>query len=323
MAENIVEIKPSTDEHDMADVPSVKDAANDEASSGRKEEPDTISIERTELKSPKEVLVILEKDKAESKSSLEAAEQQDACKTDCNGDPKEAADVGEEESSDNAISKTKEGNQKESNSVETKSSDESGMDYLPDVDERLSEILKVVHGDLHVNFLKSCVKASTKDDASKADDEKEQQTEAAKKTDISKDDTAMDSTNDCAASTMVKTDAEDEANSRESAKVEQRSELGIVGLPTAVSELINEEELGGDSTLSADQKEHIVEWVENSVKVKAEEENSHAEDSKMEYVENESADEGVKRRKINNAPIMVSRKSQKLVSSIIKRSIKW
>jgi len=321
MADNIVEkTKSSMDDEEMVlheeDITSTEDAVNDGACEKKS---DTIDTEIVEL-SPKELsLTSAEKERDEDENLAEPTKQTSVCKTDCNGDPKEAADLGEGSASDNVISKTKESNLKESNSVETKSSDESAMDYLPDVDERLSEILKVVHGDLHVNFLKSCVKTpvAAHDDATQPNSEKEQAT--AKETDVLKADTVKPK--DRAVSAK---DAEDETSSRESmaTKDEQRSELGIVGPPTAVSELINEEELGGDSALSADQKEHIVEWVENSVKVK-EEENNHAERSKMEYVKNNEVEKRIKRKKINDAPPISPRKSQKLVSNIIKKSIKW
>jgi hypothetical protein len=315
MADNIMEkTKPLVDDQEMADITSTEDAIDDEKRS------DAIDTEIVEL-SPKELsLTSPEKETDKGENLAGSIKQQSVCKTDCNGDPpKEAVDPGEG-STDNATSKTKESNLKESNSVETKSSDESAMDYLPDVDERLSEILKVVHGDLHVNFLKSCVKmpAAAQDDAMQVNSEKEQV--VVKKTDILKGDTV--NPKDCAVGAK---DAEDETSSRESmaTKDEQRSELGIVGPPTAVSELINEEELGGDSALSADQKEHIVEWVENSVKVKVEEENNHTERSKMEYMKNNEVEKRMKRKKINDAPSISPRKSQKLVSNIIKKSIKW
>ncbi|XP_011330661.1 uncharacterized protein LOC105275479 isoform X2 [Ooceraea biroi] len=325
MAENIVEnTKSLVDDHEMADVTSTEDATNDEASCAEKKKSDTVDTENAEPNLKEVPLTSLEKEKDTSENSVQPVEDQSACKSDCNGDPKEIADAEEEKSVDNAIPKTKESNLKESNSVETKSSDESAVDYLPDVDERLSEILKVVHGDLHVNFLKSVkTPAAAQDDADEDNGEKEQPT-AVKETDILEDDAATDSTSkDCAASAAIK-DAEDEINSRESTetKVEERSELGIVGPPTAVSELINEEELGGDSALSADQKEHIVEWVENSVKVKVEEENNHAEENKLEYIENDAAEERVKRKKVTDIPSISIRKSQKLVSNIIKKSIK-
>jgi len=316
MADNIMEkTKPSVDDQEMADITSTEDAIDDGACEKKS---DTIDTEIVEL-SPKELsLTSPEKEKDEGENSTGSVKQKSVCKTDCNGDPKEVVDLGEG-STDNA-SKTKESNLKESNSVETKSSDESAMDYLPDVDERLSEILKVVHGDLHVNFLKSCVKtpATAQDDAMQVNSEKEQV--VIKETDILKGDTV--NPKDCAVTAK---DAEDETSSRESVatKDEQRSELGIVGPPTAVSELINEEELGGDSALSADQKEHIVEWVENSVKVKVEEENNHAERSKIEYMKNNEVEKRMKRKKINDAPSISPRKSQKLVSNIIKKSIKW
>lgn len=320
MAENTVEnTKSLVDDHGMADSLTAT-ASNDE-----KKISDTIDTEKGEL-DPKEVSsMILKKEKDESenltKFARQLAEQNSACKTNCNGDPKEAADAREEAPTDYAILKTKESNLKESNFVETKSSDESAVDYLPDVDERLSEILKVVHGDLHVNFLKSCVKqgGEAKDDANEASSDEKKQQIATKEFDIVNDDTVTDSAKDSATPKGAE-DVGDEATSRDSTKMEQRSELGIVGPPTAVSELINEEELRGDSALSVDQKEHIVEWVENSVKVKVEEENNEAEEDKM---ENDTTDKRVKRRKINDAPTISSRKSQKLVSNIIKKSIKW
>ncbi|XP_015178764.1 PREDICTED: uncharacterized protein LOC107067616 isoform X2 [Polistes dominula] len=111
---------------------------------------------------------------------------------------------------------------------------------------------------------------------------------------------------------------------------DEQLEVGIVGPPTAVSDLINEEELHGESALSAEEKiqDHVAEWVEKSVasevlitgETEEEEENEIASNCRR---RRRNLRERRKRKKENeDLPAMSTRKSQKIVSNIIKRSIK-
>ncbi|KAI4500083.1 hypothetical protein M0802_004953 [Mischocyttarus mexicanus] len=111
---------------------------------------------------------------------------------------------------------------------------------------------------------------------------------------------------------------------------DEQLEVGIVGPPTAVSELINEEELHGESALSAEEKvqDQATEWVEKSVttdilitgETEEEEENEIASNCRR---RRRNLRDRRKIKKENGDLLLVStRKSQKIVSNIIKRSIK-
>lgn len=111
---------------------------------------------------------------------------------------------------------------------------------------------------------------------------------------------------------------------------DEQLEVGIVGPPTAVSDLINEEELHGESALSAEEKiqDHVAEWVEKSVatevlitgETEEEEENEIASNCRR---RRRNLRDRRKRKKENeDLPAVSTRKSQKIVSNIIKRSIK-
>ncbi|XP_024941768.1 uncharacterized protein LOC107268797 isoform X2 [Cephus cinctus] len=101
-------------------------------------------------------------------------------------------------------------------------------------------------------------------------------------------------------------------------KMEQ-SEVGIVGPPTAVSELINEEELRPESTLPTESKlqDHVAEWVQNS---------STAVDPTVAEDEGDEGrgdfEESTKKKKNDTTIATATRKSQRLVTNIIKKSIK-
>lgn len=99
---------------------------------------------------------------------------------------------------------------------------------------------------------------------------------------------------------------------------EPKHEVGIVGEPFAVTELISEEELGVESTLSTDAKsqEHVAHWVVNSVKV----------GSRFFVREVENGESLPERKRVNKRKErseVTSRKRRRIVSHIIKRSIKW
>jgi hypothetical protein len=153
-----------------------------------------------------------------------------------------------------------------------------------------------------------------------AEDGTEKEQTIMKETDLENDMT--DSTKESTASATAKSMEDKRDSSESSEKTEEKSEVGIVGPPTAVSELINEEELGGDSALSADQKDHVAEWVENWVN--PEEEDNITKGYKREMYEGKnSADERARRKKHNDVPSISPRKSQKIICNIIKKSIKW
>lgn len=114
-----------------------------------------------------------------------------------------------------------------------------------------------------------------------------------------------------------------------SVKIDEESEVGIVGPPTAVSDLINEEELHGESTLSTEKKvkDHVAEWVQKSVATEAlitgeieEEENEIPINCRRRR--RNLRDRRSRKRENEDLPSVSSRKSQRIVSNIIKRSIK-
>lgn len=113
-------------------------------------------------------------------------------------------------------------------------------------------------------------------------------------------------------------------NKKDSTRSSEISEsFGIVHSPTAIDELV-EEQLARNSALPTDRVDtHIVEWVKNTGG------NSNDEDNIVEECK-EICEEGTtqnvakKRKRLSiTPPFASSRKSKKIVSSIIKRSIKW
>ncbi|KAK2586245.1 hypothetical protein KPH14_001502 [Odynerus spinipes] len=114
------------------------------------------------------------------------------------------------------------------------------------------------------------------------------------------------------------------------AKVEDQLEVGIVGPPTAVSDLINEEELHGESALSTEEKvqDHVAEWVEKSIATEAlitgeiEEEEENEVPSNCRRRRRNLRDRRNRKKENEDVPVVSTRKSQRIVSNIIKRSIK-
>lgn len=242
-------------------------------------------------------------------------EKQNTFKTDCNGDSKEEIKSGSA-SSEKIKIKVKEN----LNSCTEERSDDQEVRKCSLVDQRLNEILKVVHGDLQMEVLQKVAGVPTKDNDEDGSGKYQQMVK--KEGTPPKDNVCMDSSKKYTASATSKS-TEDERDSRSfTMRTEEKSEIGIVGSPTTISDLINEEELGGDNALSVDQKDHIVEWVENSAKVNADEENNIAEECQPEMYEKDTL-ETAKRQKLDDAHVISSRKSQKIVSNIIKKSIKW
>lgn len=280
----------------------------------------------------KETADATEKDKVVKRTdTFVSKKQSNVCKNDYNGDsPKEEDNFGKETSEKTSAIETKENNLEESCLASEAKRTDAEVDTLICEDEkRLNEILKVVHEDLDIKYFQKSAHQSaiTKDDAEN-DNEKEQQ--AIKATATSKKDAKENATERVASATTVRNTDEKRDSGEFLEKIEEKSEVGIVGPPTAVSELINEEELRGDSALSADQKDHIVEWVENSVKVdtlssvNAGEEENNIVKQRKQFKKKNAVNTRTKQTKMtNNALFMPIRKSQKIISSIIKRSIKW
>lgn len=253
-----------------------------------------------------------EKEKIENTDLLSPEKQQDPSKTDCNGDLKDETNLGKTVTSETNESETKESSSDELRPLETKPSDEDYI-YATTVQSNLNDILKIVPEDLAMEILQNAGESATMRDSDKENNEEEQQ--MIKKKDDSTDDTT-DSTKKCTTSVAAK-DKRDSRGSSE--KVEEKSNFGIVCSPTAIGELI-EEQLANNSALSTDRTDHIVEWVKNSVKIKANEESNIIEECKSENMTNEAE----KRKRLSVTPPFISlRKSQKLVSNIIKKSIKW
>ncbi|XP_029660819.1 uncharacterized protein LOC115234164 isoform X1 [Formica exsecta] len=310
MAENTTEdTKLSVNKNDMSGTPPAISAINEAASSdGEKGELDKASTSKEDADVRNETVV--------TDADLLDKEKQNTFKTDCNGDSKEETKSGNVSSE--KIEEVKE-NLEEFSSTEARSDNQEVKKCHSNVDKKLNEILKVVHGDLQMEMLQKITGISTKDNDEEGN-EKDQQT--VKKDETAPEDNSVDSSKKYTASATLKS-TEDERDSRSfSMRAEEKSEIGIVGSPTTISELINEEELGGDSALSVDQKDHIVEWVENSVKVNADEENNIAEECQPEMYEKDTM-ETMKRQKLNDIYVISSKKSQKIVSNIIKKSIKW
>lgn len=315
MAENTTEdTKYSANKDDMSETPPATSATNETASDEGKGELTDIDKASTSKEDTD-----VNNEKVVKDTDLADKEKQNAFKTDCNGDSKEETKSGN--ASLEKIEVEAKENLKEFSSTEERSDNQEVRKCSPDVDQRLNEILKVVHGDLQVEMLQKIADVSTNAKDNDEDGSGKDQQTVKKEGTPPKDNVCMDSSKKYTASATLKS-TEDERDLRSfSMRAEEKSEIGIVGSPTTISELINEEELGGDSALSVDQKDHIVEWVENSAKVNADEENNIAEECQPEMYEKDML-ETAKRQKLDDAHVISSRKSQKIVSNIIKKSIK-
>lgn len=322
MAENTTEENNTTKsmEHEMSSTSEISSADDRAVSSDKKKNHEQMDIDKPSTS--KEGLDA-EKEKIEDIDLLSPEKQQDASKTDCNGDLKEEEtnvdkiETSEMVESETVVSETNESEKRntsdELNLVEVRSSDEE-YTYSSAIQSNLNEILKIVHGDLAVEMLQQHHgESSTVKDSSKENNEEEQTIK--KKDDVSADDTAG-SEKECTTSMVAKAKRDSTGSSE---KTEEKSNFGIVRSPTAIGELI-EEQLANNSALSTDRTDHIVEWVKNSVKVNANEESNIIEECKSENTTKEAE----KRKNFNKTPPFISpRKSQKLVSNIIKKSIKW
>lgn len=317
MAENTIEdTKHSVNKDDMSEIPPATSVTNETVS----DEGNGELIDIDKASTSKQDTDMKNENAVKDTDLVNDKEKQNTLKTDCNGDSKE--ETKSRNASLEKIEVEVKENLKEFSSTEERSDNQEVRKCSPDVDQRLNEILKVVHGDLQMEMLQKIAGASTSTKDNDEDSgEKDQQT-VKKEGTPPKDNVCMDSSKKYTASATLKS-TEDERDSRNfSMRAEEKSEIGIVGSPTTISELINEEELAGDSALSVDQKDHIVEWVENSAKVSADEENNIVEECQPEMYEKDTL-ETAKRQKLDDAHVISSRKSQKIVSNIIKKSIKW
>lgn len=268
------------------------------------------------------------KDKVEDNSTdtLDSKEQSNAQETGLVENPKKEAESEKETSSEKTIkTKTKENELGAECSAETtNNADEQVNAFCAEAEEQLNEILKVVQEDLDMEYFQKSPSqsVSAKDDAGNTSGDKQQ---TIKVESVEKQDTVEDA---------IAQDAEEKKDLKESpekdlGKSEEKPEVGIVGPPTAVSELIKEELIkdegiftrsGGDSS---DQKDHVAEWVEKSAK---EDTSTNADDEDIIADEQKHRTNGSEigtKRKNEDAMSISPRKSQKIVSNIIKKSIKW
>lgn len=307
MAENTEETITKSMENKMSSALEISSADDRAVSFDKKENHEQVD----KLPASEEASeAIAEEEQIENTDLLSPEKQQDSSKTDCNGDLKIETDLDKTVTAETDQSETKESNSDELRPSEARSNDENYI-YATTMQSNLNDILKIVPEDLAMEMLQNADESATAKDS---DRENSEEQTVKKEDDISTDDTA-DGTKKCAASVAAK----DKRDSRESLeKTEEKSNFGIVCSPTAIGELI-EEQLANDSALSTDRTDHIVEWVKNSVKIKSNEESNIVEECKS-----ENMNKAQKQKRLSVTPPFISlRKSQKLVSNIIKKSIKW
>nr|XP_033323076.1 uncharacterized protein LOC117218641 isoform X1 [Megalopta genalis] len=192
-----------------------------------------------------------------------------------------------------------------------KVNDLQSANTVSEEEKTLNEISKVVHEGLNTEDVSSPLTKSK--DIQEGDDnivdESKQKTDEESKTENAVKETPSENVN-VPVETEVKQNIEEV----------EHAECGIVGPPTTVSELIHEEELRAESALSTDSKvqDHVAEWVRELVAVDEEE-------TSVQHVEEEKKNvRGKRTRKKKNNDILAlpTRKSQRIVSNIIKKSIK-
>ncbi|XP_076755579.1 uncharacterized protein LOC143426206 isoform X2 [Xylocopa sonorina] len=214
-------------------------------------------------------------------------------------------------------------NSKQVGSSLSKVKDVKNKNTISVEEETLNEILKVVHENLSSTEVQQAVTESKNlNKGDKADNE-----ECKEKTEeeLEKDD-AMESVND--ETNVAKSEgapSRTDSETKQSVEIVEHMEVGIVGPPTTVSELINEEELRAESALSTDQKvqDHVAEWVQNSAKTEelvAEDEESPINDVQQEI--KNIREKRTRKKKTNDVLALPTRTSQRIVSNIIKKSIK-
>nr|XP_012136965.1 PREDICTED: uncharacterized protein LOC105662030 [Megachile rotundata] len=192
-------------------------------------------------------------------------------------------------------------------------------------EETLNDILKVVHENLSSNNVKQTTvdsKDLKQETNSNAEVFKEKvEAESSKENvvdEITSDDASVIAQIESATSRR-------DSETKESVEIVEHMEVGIVGPPTTVSELISEEELREESALSTEQKlqDHVAEWVQNSAKaeelVEVEEETSI---SDVQQEKKNVREKRTRKKKSNDVIALPTRKSQRIISNIIKKSIK-
>ncbi|KAK1119484.1 hypothetical protein K0M31_013311 [Melipona bicolor] len=190
---------------------------------------------------------------------------------------------------------------------------------ISEEEETLNEILKVVHENLSSTEVQQIApepKNLNQENKSGNEETKEKTDKESEKDDgieIVNDDTDVLVINESVSSRR-------NSETKQSVEIVEHMEVGIVGPPTTVSELINEEELGAESTLSTDQKvqDHVAEWVHNSTKTKELVANEEETRQKKNVREKKT-----RKKRSNDVLTLPTRKSQRIVSNIIKKSIKW
>lgn len=328
MAQNTVEdTKSAADKTEMSETSTrtidKEDSRDDKENGDETTNPRFVKVESTSKKPKEESDKKEESDEKEKidDNSTNIKKQPSIHETELGKKSEEEIDLEKDSSSEETVkTKTKENELEENCPAKTSNEkDERVNAFFSKEEERLSEILKVVHEDLDIKYFQkpasqsTSAKDSDKDTSDKGQDKIKEEI-AAEEQDTTK-----------SAISVTVQDAEEEKDSKESLeKSEETSEIGIVGPPTAVSELINEEELGGGDT--ADEKDHIAEWVEKSAKEKvstsrsAKDGDNVAEKRKQ---RTNGSEVGTTKWKNDDAAPISSRQSQKIVSNIIKRSIKW
>lgn len=214
---------------------------------------------------------------------------------------------------------------KEPENTSAKSKDARSATNVSEEEATLNEILKVVHENLSSNNVHQSAKESKdskEEDSCSVEEAKEKIDEKSRKGNILKEVVNVE-TNVPAEVETVKSRRDSET--KQSVELVEHMEVGIVGPPTTVSELINEEELRAESAISTDQKvqDHVAEWVQNSAKAEelaAEEEETRIRDDQRE--KKTLREKRTRKKKNNDALALPTRKSQRIVSNIIKKSIK-
>ncbi|XP_031850352.1 uncharacterized protein LOC116435183 isoform X1 [Nomia melanderi] len=197
-----------------------------------------------------------------------------------------------------------------------KVNDSQSINNVSEEEKTLNEISKAVHesfnsSDVSCSIIKS--KDVKEEDKSIVDESQQKTDKESKSEDVEKE----------IVSEEINVPVETEI--KQNVKDIEHAEVGIVGPPTTVSELIHEEELRAESALSTDSKvqDHVAEWVQNSSKgeeltVEDEEETS------VQHIQEEKKvrEKRTRKKKNNDILALPTRKSQRIVSNIIKKSIK-
>lgn len=316
-AKNTVEMKEALNDSTMSanDIENVEKRVQD------------ISIEnKTEVNSCKkdiEATAVGNKDDRDEGANSEDSERTESMAAEVEKDSEASSKT--EEGSNVSVkeinNKTEKSKQTDNSSVKTKDTHSASKDVSED-EATLNKISKVVHEDLSLNSVHWSPKESKE-----SGNEDDSSVEEIKM----KDEPRKESVPEVVSvETNVPVEVETvkprrDSESKLSVEIVEHMEVGIVGPPTTVSELINEEELKAESALSTDQKvqDHVAEWVQNSAKAEelAAEEETPVNDGQheKEIVREKRA----RKKKNNDALALPTRKSQRIVSNIIKKSIKW